>query len=84
MSVTDLLGILPPLLIAVLLICGRYPGEELIVRLARRRRFKRRAPAVLLFVPANRPGRLPTRLRLLRSSRPLRGPPPRLSFHAWQ
>ncbi len=85
MTVTDLLGILPPLLIAVLLICGRYPGEELIVRVAARRRFKPRARvALLLAMPPGKPGWSMTRLRFLRSSRPLRGPPSRLSFHAWQ
>lgn len=85
MSMTDLLGILPPLLIAVLLICGRYPGEELIVRLAECRRFKPRARvALLLAMPSGKPGWSTARLRFLRSSRPLRGPPSRLSFQAWQ
>jgi hypothetical protein len=36
MSLADLLGILPPLLLVVALCCGLYPGEELIVRLAER------------------------------------------------
>jgi periplasmic copper chaperone A len=77
-SVGDLLGILPPLLIAVLLICGRYPGEELIVRLAERGRPRARTRAPLaLALGREEPSKLPTRLHLLRSSRPLRGPPPR-------
>jgi len=79
----DLLGILPPILIAVLLICGRYPGEELIVRLAERGRPRARARAPLaLPIGDDKPAKLPTRLHFLRSSRPLRGPPPRLSLHA--
>jgi hypothetical protein len=80
LSLGDLLGILPPVLIAVLLICGRYPGEELIVRLAERGRSRTRTRAPLaLAIGDEEPGKLPTRLRFLRSVRPLRGPPPRLS-----
>jgi len=84
-SLGDLLGILPPVLIAVLLICGRYPGEELIVRLAERRRPRVRARAPLALARGREePAELPTRLHFLRSSRPLRGPPPRRSLCAWQ
>jgi uncharacterized protein YcnI len=83
-SLGDLLGILPPLLISILLICGRYPGEELIVRLAERGRSRARSRAPLvLAIGDDEPVKLPTRLHFLRSSRPLRGPPPRPSY-AWQ
>jgi hypothetical protein len=83
-SLGDLLGVLPPLLISILLICGRYPGEDLIVRLAERGRSPARARAPLALALGDcEPAKLPTRLRFLRSIRPLRGPPPRPSFHAW-
>ncbi|HWB68623.1 MAG TPA: hypothetical protein VG518_01470 [Solirubrobacterales bacterium] len=70
----SLLGVLPAVLLALALLCGRYPGESIVVRLAGRRRAPRRSPVP---EPARRySGPSITRQRLLlASSRSLRGPP---------
>ena len=70
-----LLGALPAVLLAISLLLGCYPGEEIIGTLARRSR-RRRSPAALP-TPWHRHRALGTRqaLQLHAASRPLRGPP---------
>ena len=70
-----LLGVLPAVLLAISLFLGCYPGEEIIVHLSRRSQAGPRGP-VALAIRRRRPGGGDgTALRLLASSRPLRGPP---------
>lgn len=74
-SAEEVLGALPAILIAVALALGRYPGEEILQRLAARRGAKRpKAPRAILplcprFAAASH------QLADLAGSRPLRGPP---------
>lgn len=72
---TEVLGILPAILIAFALAFERYPGEQLIERLARRLR-RPRAAATAAAPPSrwalDSTGRA---LLLLAGSRRLRGPP---------
>ena len=71
----QLLGVLPPILLVVALACDRYPGEQLIHRLAARRPARRRKGAEQL-VPRHRATPAIARaLLLLATSRKLRGPP---------
>ena len=71
----EVLGALPAILIVAALALGRYPGEEIIQRLAGLRTGERpKAPAAILplrprFAAASQ------RLSYLAGSRPLRGPP---------
>ncbi len=72
----EILGALPAILLAVLLACGRYPGEETIHRLAAPRRARRpKAPAAILPLRPRRAA-ISDQLAFLAGSRPLRGPPP--------
>jgi hypothetical protein len=72
--VSALLGLLPPLLLALALALGFYPGERLIARLAPRPRQPRRNASPAPPRPPRAAGAHP-RLRLLAACRPLRGPP---------
>lgn len=70
---TEILGTLPAVLLVLALAFDRYPGEELIARIARRfRRPKPRALSVRVPRPATA---VAPRLDLLAGVRPLRGPP---------
>ncbi len=72
----EVLGALPAILLAVFLACGRYPGEELVLRLAAPRRGARpRATTAILPLRPRWRGLSP-RLAFLAGSRPERGPPP--------
>jgi hypothetical protein len=69
------LGMLPAVLFALVLACGRYPGERVIVRLAQRSR-QRRLKIPSASVPNwLRTPCIPDRIVLLAASRPLRAPP---------
>lgn len=71
---TEILGTLPAILLAVALAFNRYPGEELIARLAERfRRLKPRPISVAL--PQRSAAAFAPRLLLLAGVRSLRGPP---------
>jgi hypothetical protein len=74
-ALEPLLGILPAILLVVLLVCGRYPGERIIVRFAARRSrsARRRAGSIAHCHP--REAGIREALLLLAASRPLRGPP---------
>lgn len=70
----EILGTLPALLLAVALAFNRFPGEELIARLARRfRRAKPRPASVRLPRRGGTP--VTPRALLLAGVRPSRGPP---------
>lgn len=71
---TEILGTLPAILIAVSLAFNRYPGEELIARLAQRLQRPRRRP-VSVSVPHRSLGFVGPRLLVLAGVRQLRGPP---------
>jgi hypothetical protein len=74
-SPEEILGALPAILIAVALACGRYPGEEVIVRLASRRHARRpQAPASICPLRP-RSATFSNQLAFLAGSRSLRGPP---------
>jgi hypothetical protein len=74
-SAEEILGALPAIFIAVALALGRYPGEEIIHRLAVRGTRKRpKAPAAILPLRP-RPLAVARQLADLVGSRPLRGPP---------
>jgi hypothetical protein len=78
-SLESLLGFLPLILLVVSLLRGRYPGEEIVARFARRSRPAMRQTG---FAPS-RPRQATTAFKALLQlacSRPLRGPP--LSSHA--
>ncbi len=72
---TEILGTLPAILLAVALAFNRYPGEELIARLAER--FRRPKPRPVSFdLPAQRDvAAIRKTLLLLAGTRQLRGPP---------
>lgn len=72
---TEILGTLPAILLAVALAFNRYPGEELIARLAQR--FRRPKPRpVSIALPWQRDvAAIRQTLQLLAGSRRLRGPP---------
>ena len=74
-----LLGILPAILLAISLVFGCYPGEEIIVRLANRARPRRRRTAAPSLCRQRPAAGIREALLLLAASRPLRGPP-RLSL----
>lgn len=70
----EILGTLPALLLAVALAFNRFPGEELIARLAEH--FRRpRARAISVGPPAHVVFSVQPRLLLLAGSRQLRAPP---------
>lgn len=70
----EILGTLPALLLALALAFNRFPGEELIARLAQRfRRAKPRPTSVRL--PRHGTTTVTARVLLLSGVRPLRGPP---------
>jgi hypothetical protein len=70
----EILGTLPAILLAVSLAFNRYPGEELIARLAQRfRRPKKRPISVAL--PRHCASAFSPQLLLLAGVRQLRGPP---------
>lgn len=70
---TEILGTLPAILLVLALAFDRYPGEDLIARIARR--FRRPKPRPLS-VRVPRPATIVApRLLLLAGVRPLRGPP---------
>ena len=72
----EVLGVLPAILLALVLSFDRYPGEELIARVAaRRRRFSRRPAPSALALPTSPVASLSARLVFLAGSRPLRAPP---------
>ncbi len=71
---TEILGTLPAILIAVCLAFNRYPGEELIARLARRFQRPKRRP-VSAALPRHRASAVSPQLLLLAGIRQLRGPP---------
>jgi hypothetical protein len=73
----EVLGALPAILIALALVCGRYPGEAVIHRLAAPARQARRPQAPATIAPP-RPRRAAASDRLagLAGIRSLRGPPP--------
>ncbi len=71
---TEILGTLPAILLAVALAFNRYPGEELIARLAERFRQPRPRP-VSVSMPRRGAGSIAPRLLLLAGVRQLRGPP---------
>ncbi len=73
-SAEEILGALPAVSILVALVLGRYPGAEIIERLAARGAERPKAPLAILplrprFAAASH------RLADLAGSRPLRGPP---------
>jgi hypothetical protein len=72
-----LIGLLPAILLAISLLCGCYPGEEIIVRLAGRHARGRRQRPLTGPPPFRRDDAFGIReaLLLLAASRPLRGPP---------
>lgn len=72
-SPEEVLAALPAILLAIFLSCGLYPGEELVLRLAARRRRRPRARASR--VPRPHRAALSPRLALLAGSQPERGPP---------
>lgn len=75
-SAEEILGALPAIFIAVALALGRYPGEQVIQRLAARR-IRRRPKAPTAILPLrSRLVVVARRLADLAGSRPLRGPPP--------
>jgi len=77
----EALAALPLILLLVALAFQRYPGEELIERLARRFHKRRPRPAAVPF-PAAHAAPLASRLLArLAAARPLRGPP-LLSSHS--
>jgi hypothetical protein len=70
----EILGTLPAILLAVALAFNRYPGEELIARLAQRfQRSKLRPISVTL--PRRSVASVASHLLLLAGVRQLRGPP---------
>jgi hypothetical protein len=78
-SPEEILGALPAILLVLALACGRYPGEEVLHRLAAVRRGRRpKAPAAIL-PPRPRSASISEWLSRLVGSRPLRGPPPLLA-----
>jgi hypothetical protein len=76
----QLLGVLPPILLVIALACDLYPGEQVILRLSRRRRrhwlraTSMPARSRTIWPPVRR------ELRFLATCRRLRGPPPDLAF----
>jgi hypothetical protein len=68
------LCLLPCLLLAVALLCERYPGERLITRIARRRRQPRRRP-LRPFVPRRPAPDRPLAGRLMAAATAPRAPP---------
>ena len=77
-SAEEILGALPAIFIVVALALGRYPGEEIIQRLAARRGKRPAAPLAILPLRP-RFGAVSRQLADLAGSRPLRGPPARLA-----
>jgi hypothetical protein len=78
-SPEEILGALPAILLVLALACGRYPGEDVLHRLAGARRVRRpQAPAAILPLRP-RSASISDRLSNLAGSRPLRGPPPLLA-----
>jgi hypothetical protein len=76
-SPEEILGALPAILLVLLLACGRYPGEDVLHRLAAAwRRPRPKAPAAIFPPPRPRSAPISDRLARLAASRPLRGPPP--------
>jgi hypothetical protein len=71
---TEILGTLPAILLVTCLAFNRYPGEELIARLAARFDRPKRRP-IRARQPLNAPAILAPCLSLLASVRQLRGPP---------
>lgn len=71
---TEILGVLPAVLLAVCLAFNRYPGEELIARLVQRFR-PPRAKAASDILPSPVAVAIRPSLLLLASVRQLRGPP---------
>lgn len=71
---TEILGVLPAVLLVGCLALGRYPGEELIARLAERFRPPRLRPTSVTS-PRRRFTSFRPRLLALAGVRPLRGPP---------
>jgi hypothetical protein len=72
----EVLGVLPAILIALALACGRYPGEDVIHRLAAPRRTRRpKAPPAIAPLRPRR-AEASDRLASLAGIRSLRGPPP--------
>ncbi len=74
-SPEEILGVLPAILIVFALACGRYPGEDVLHRLAAPR--KTRRPKAPPAIAPLRPGRaaVSDRLAALAGIRSLRGPP---------
>lgn len=71
-----LLGLLPPLVLALLFALGCFPGEEIIARIGGRRQRPPVRPASPAPCPVARGAAgIRERLMLLAASRPLRGPP---------
>lgn len=79
-SPEEILGALPAILLVLALACGRYPGEEVLHRLAFGHRGRRRPKAPAAILPLRpRSASISDRLSCLAGSRPLRGPPPLLA-----
>jgi hypothetical protein len=76
----QLLGVLPPILLVLALACERYPGEQLIHRLAERHRSRRPRGARRLSPRHRAEPSIPWALLLLATCRKLRGPPVALAF----
>jgi hypothetical protein len=78
-SPEEILAALPAILLVLALVCGRYPGEDVLQRLGAVRRGRRpKAPAAILPLRP-RSASISDRLAGLAGSRPLRGPPPLLA-----
>lgn len=73
-SLEALIAFLPLAFLLVALLCGCYPGEELALRLARRRPPAPRVSTPVTFSLRERSGVAPALLHLS-TCRPLRGPP---------
>jgi hypothetical protein len=78
-SPEEILGALPAILLVLALACGRYPGEDMLHRLAGARRDRRPKASAAILPPRPRSASISDRLSYLAGSRPLRGPPPLLA-----